>query len=139
MMNWQDVVDAVAAKLRAVPRLKAEIVLPNQSATGRTKLFIALNVSETGCLSYTDQEMVHQGSVDMIASVPEASGSDEAYMVAAMISDLFSSIASKKAGFPAGPYWVEVCESQQMPPNINDSMFRINVRVKVNIVIEEGE
>ena len=139
MMNWQHVQDAVVAKLKSLPKLNADIRLPNDGNKDRTAQFVELTVSPIGSFPWTDHTMRHLGSIDHVVNVPAGDGTNAAFALAAMIAGMYSPIESSKAGFRAGPYWIYVREVRQLPPNLADGLFRINVRVGIDIYVTKGE
>lgn len=134
-LNWQHVQNAVIVKLQSLPKVNAEIVLPNNPPKKRTGLFVELTVSPTGSFPWTDHTMLHLGSIDQIVNVPDGEGTDRAFDIAAMIAGMYSPIESSKAGFQAGPYWVNVRGVRQMPSDRQNELFRINIRVEIEIYI----
>ena len=136
-MNWQHIQDAVVAKLKSLPKVMP-IVLSNEPPPDRTKLFVELTVSPTGCHPATDHAMNHLGSIDQIVNIPDGDGTNQAFAIAAMIAGMYSPIESSKAGFRAGLYFVRVCSVRQCPPDRSNGLFRINVRVEIKIRVQKG-
>jgi hypothetical protein len=127
-MNYESVYETVEAKLADLFPA-AKIHRPNETAYKKSGLDIDLFVSENDVNVYTEDELKRDVSIDILISTPATDGTERCNNIADKLQSSFSPIVSKTSGFFADFDFLDINSVRQMPANIEDARYSVNVRI----------